>query len=45
MKKMNRKKKEVHITKQIPYLDTLNILVLESIKIYWRLLAYFSMKI
>ena len=33
------------ISKQIPYLVSLNTLVLESIKISWELIVYFSMKI
>ena len=33
------------ISKQIPYLVSLNTLVLESIKISWDLIFYFSMKI
>ena len=33
------------ISKQIPYLVSLNTFVLESIKISWELIVYFSMKI
>ena len=33
------------ISKQIAYLVSLNTLVLESIKISWKLIIYFSMKI
>ena len=33
------------ISKQITYLVSLNTLVLESIKIFWELILYFSMKI
>ena len=36
---------KVHISKQIPYLDSLNTLVLESIKILWESIFYFSMRI
>ena len=35
----------IGISKQIPYLVSLNTLVLESIKISWELIFYFSMKI
>ena len=33
------------LSKQIPYFVSLNTLVLESIKISWELIVYFSMKI
>ena len=36
---------KVHMSKQIPYLVSLNSLVLESIKISSELIVYFSMKI